>query len=114
MKQLFPLALIAALALTASAATAGDCTGYVVGVQPISLYNHAAGTGFLAVRTGPGSGYPQIGELYAGDEVAAANRSGNWYQVICMGGVCENPLWGQPNPGGWVYGKYIDVAGVCP
>lgn len=114
MKRLVLLALASLLALTATAASAGDCTGYVVGVQPISKYNHATGAAFLAARSGPGSGYPQVGEFYAGDEIAAWNRSGNWWQVMCMSGRCENPLWGPANPSGWVYGKYISVAGVCP
>jgi uncharacterized protein YgiM (DUF1202 family) len=95
-------------------ANAGDCTGYVVGVRPVSQYNHARGTGFLAVRSGPGSGSRQIGELYAGDEISVWSRSGSWYQVACMSGRCMNPLWGQPNPRGWVSGRYLDIGGVCP
>ncbi|WP_420578723.1 SH3 domain-containing protein [Oceaniradius stylonematis] len=95
-------------------AQAGDCTGHIVGVRPISQYNHAAGNGFLAVRSGPGSGYQQIGEFYLGDEIAVWDRRGNWYAAMCMSGRCNNPLWGQPNAQGWVYGKYISVGGVCP
>ncbi len=102
------------VALPAGSAFAGDCTGYVVGVRPISQYNHYTGNGFLAVRTGPGTGYTQIGELYAGDEVSVWSRRGNWYQVACMSGRCTNPLWGTPSPQGWVYRKYISAGGVCP
>lgn len=98
----------------ASTAVAGDCTGYVVGVRPISQYNHAAGNGFLAVRAGPGTGYAQLGELYRGDEISVWERNGNWVYVACMSGRCENPLWGQASPRGWVYRKYTDYAGVCP
>lgn len=108
------LAAAALLTLAASMAQAGDCTGWVVGVRPISQYNHAAGNGFLAVRTGPGTGYQQISELYLGDEIAVWARSGNWYQVQCMNGRCDNPLWGAANPNGWVYGKYLSIGGVCP
>ena len=112
-------ALIAAsvvgLAISASGqALAGDCTGYVVGVKPISQYNHARGNGFLAVRTGPGTSYQQIGEVYRGDEVSVYDRRGNWYAVTCMSGRCMRPLWGTPMPSGWVSSKYIDAAGVCP
>ncbi|MAW89059.1 MAG: peptide-binding protein [Phyllobacteriaceae bacterium] len=107
-------AVAAAVALPAVPAAAGDCTGYVVGVRPISQYNHARGNGFLAVRTGPGSRYRQIGELYAGDEVSVWDRSGNWYQVACMSGDCTNPYWGRPSPRGWVSARYIDARGVCP
>ena len=105
--------LVALLALTAPV-QAGDCTGQVVGVRSLKHYNHARGNGFLAVRTGPGSGYRQIGELYLGDEVAVWDRSGNWYEVQCMSGTCMNPLWGQPNPHGWVSGRYLAVGGLCP
>ena len=50
---------VAVVFAVASPATAwaGDCTGYVVGVRPISQYNHSAGNGFLAVRNGPGGNY---------------------------------------------------------
>ena len=116
MNRLFHHSVAAALVLvtTSSAAVAGDCTGYVVGVRPISQYNHAKGNGFLAVRSGPGSGYSQHGELYRGDEISVWERQGNWYFVACMAGRCEAPLWGNPSPQGWVYGKYLDIGGVCP
>jgi uncharacterized protein YraI len=111
-RLLATLALVLVLAPTLAAA--GDCTGHVTGIRPLSAYNHAAGNGFLAVRTGPGTQYPQIGELYLGDEIAVWARNGNWYQVQCMSGRCVNPLWGQPNPNGWVSGRYLSVGGVCP
>ncbi|SMH55183.1 SH3 domain-containing protein [Maritimibacter sp. HL-12] len=109
-------ALVAATALMACTAPAhaGDCTGYVVGVQPVSKYNHATGTGFLAVRSGPGSTYAQRGEVYLGDEISVWDRNGNWYYVSCMSGRCTQPYWGQPTPQGWVYGKYLSIGGVCP
>jgi uncharacterized protein YgiM (DUF1202 family) len=113
MSRLSALALMSALAWTAPA-LAGDCTGYVVGVRPISQYNHAAGTGFLAVREGPGGSHRQIGELYAGDMVSVWDRRGNWYAVTCMEGRCTNPYWGIPNPSGWSHRNYIRADGICP
>jgi len=104
----------ACVMLLAPAAAAGDCTGRVVGVRPISQYDHAAGRGYLAVRNGPGGSYRQIGELYADDEVSVYDRRGNWYAVTCMSGRCERPLWGQPTPSGWAHRSYIRVGGVCP
>jgi uncharacterized protein YgiM (DUF1202 family) len=112
MKYLALAALFAAFA--AAPALAGDCTGTVTGVRPLSQYNHNAGTGFLAVRAGPGSSHQQIGELYAGDAVSVWERSGNWYYVRCMAGTCTAPYWGQPTPTGWVYGAYLQIGGVCP
>lgn len=108
------LAVAAALLLPAIPAAAGDCTGRVVGVRPLSQYNHAAGRGFLAVRTGPGGGYRQIGEVYAGDRVSVWDRRGGWYAVTCMAGRCRSPLWGQPTPSGWVSRSYVRASGVCP
>ncbi len=103
------------MAVPVESALAGDCTGYVVGVRPVSQYNHRAGNGFLAVRTGPGSKYQQVGELYAGDEISVWSRRGNWYEVQCMSGRCDSdPLWGPVSPHGWVSGSYIDIGGVCP
>lgn len=107
-------AMVVVLPFLDSVAIAGDCTGRVVGVRPISQYNHATGSGYLAVRTGPGGGYRQIGELYAGDEVSVYDRSGNWYAVTCMSGRCVRPLWGQPSPSGWAHRSYIRAGGLCP
>lgn len=107
------LATAAALSFV-PAANAGDCTGFVVGVRPISQYNHDAGHGFLALRTGPGSDYMQIGELYQGDEFSVYERRGKWLYVACMSGRCTDPLWGRPWPEGWAYSKYLDYGGVCP
>lgn len=104
----------AILTATAQFTFAGDCTGYVVDVRPLTQYNHAKGYGFLAVRTGPGTGYQQFSEMYLGDEVSVWERSGKWYHVQCMSGRCLSPLWGQANANGWVYGRYLSVGGVCP
>lgn len=104
----------AAALILATQAQAGDCTGFVTGVQPVTRYNHAAGTGFLALRDGPSSGTRQVGELYAGDEIVVWQRSGQWYFVRCMAGRCLDPLWGPAEPSGWAYGRYLSVGGVCP
>lgn len=111
---LLVLSLAGIAGISSGPVSAGDCTGYVVGVKPISQYDHAKGNGFLAVRTGPGSSYQQTGEVYRGDEVSVYDRRGNWYAITCMSGQCMRPLWGQPVPSGWVYKKYVNAAGVCP
>lgn len=115
MRPLFLSALLASLAIACpQGAQAGDCTGNVVGVRPIDQYDHALGRGFLALRAGASSGYQQIGELYAGDEVSVWARDGRWLLVQCMSGQCQAPMWGQPSPRGWAYDAYLRVAGVCP
>ncbi len=108
------LPAIIAAGLLAGTALAGDCTGYVVGVRPLTQYDHAAGHGFLAVRSGPGTGFNQIGELYLGDEISVWERQDNWLHVYCMSGRCQTPLWGSPTPQGWAYAKYLSIGGVCP
>ncbi len=108
------VAAVAALALAATGPVqAGTCEGKVVGVRPLAQYDHARGNGFLAVRAGPGSKYAQIGELYLGDWAGVWARAGNWYQVTCVSGQCVTPLWGEPTPDGWVYGKYLAIDGIC-
>ncbi len=113
--RLFPALAAAVLsAVLAVPAMAGDCEGRVVGVRPISQYNHANGNGFLAVRSGPGGGYNQVGEVYRGDVLSVYGRVGKWYEVTCMAGRCTNPLWGPAYPQGWVHRNYVQVSGVCP
>ena len=97
----------------ASAGLAGTCEAQVVGVKSLTQYNHAAGSGFLAVRSGPGSDFSQIGEVYLGDWSIVFGKRGNWYRIGCYEGRCTNPLWGEPSPEGWAYGKYLSVGGVC-
>ena len=106
--------LVAAGLGTAPQALAGDCTGRVSGVRPISSYDHRTGAGFLAVRRGPSSATRQIGEVYAGDLLSVYDRRGNWYHVTCMEGDCEDPLWGPAFPSGWVSARYVRARGVCP
>lgn len=107
-------AALAAACLLANSAPAQQCAGEVVGVRPISQYNHARGNGFLAVRVGPGSSHQQIGELYLGDQVWVAERQGNWLYVGCSSGLCTTPKWGMEWPQGWAYAKYLSVGGDCP
>ena len=59
----------------------------VVGIRP---------NGFLAVRTGPGTGYPQIGSLYRGDSgIQVFQCRGRWCRIR------------YGNLVGWVYSQYL-------
>jgi hypothetical protein len=49
--------------------------GVVEGLDP-------AGDGFLAVRGGPGTQYPQLDRLYNGVEVHICNRRGDWLGIV--------------------------------
>lgn len=94
-------------------ADAVSCTARVVGVRPASQYNHASGRGYLAVRSGAGGKYRQLGELYAGDEVVVYAKRGNWFDIACTAGLCTNPLWGPAYPTGWAHGKYLRLSNAC-
>lgn len=108
-------ALTASLLLLAgtSEGTAGTCEAKVVGVSGISNYNRATGSGFLAVRSGPGSDYTQIGEVYLGDWNLVFEKHGNWYRIGCYEGRCSDPFWGPAKIEGWAYGRYLSVGGLC-
>ncbi len=61
------------------------------------------GDGFLAVRTGPGTGYVRIGELREGDVVYVCDARDPW-----MGVLFEYPRAGLPMPaGGWVHERWL-------
>lgn len=56
------------------------------------------GDGFLAVRTGPGSNYRKIDQIYNGDIVADCNRRGKWH------GIFYGP---NRTKKGWVHGNWL-------
>ena len=73
---------------------AGGCAGGVVaGLNP-------SGDGFLAVRSGPGTEYRQIDELYNGDMVRTCATQGPWVGVY----------YGKPRLRGWVHGNWLEHA----
>lgn len=77
------------------AQAAGCASSIVAGLDP-------NGDGFLAVRTGPGTGYRKIDQLYNGDMVRTCARSGAWIGVH----------YGKPRRVGWVHGRWlVDGAG---
>ncbi len=51
---------------------------------------------FLAVRTGPGTGFQEIDRLFNGDNVSICSRQGKWFRVKYGSGS------------GWVFGKFIN------
>ncbi|MES0884205.1 peptidoglycan-binding protein [Roseibium sp. SCP14] len=74
------------------------------------------GDGFLAVRSGPGTGYRKIDELHNGDVVYAFDRKGDWvgvaYKVQSLecASTTTRPI--QYEFMGWVHGKWLsDLAG---
>lgn len=54
----------------------------------------------LNVRAGPSTGYGVLGQVRAGDLVAARARSGDWFQVDFAAGAS-----------GWIHGGYVAPAG---
>jgi hypothetical protein len=114
MRRLLPLCVVAVVLAGPGGAQAPDCVATVVDVRPLAQYDHAAGRGFLAVRSGAGSEHTQIGELYLGDRAEVLDRSGSWIFVSCLEGRCTEPLWGPPYPEGWSFARYLRLEGRCP
>lgn len=75
---------------------AGCLSAIVTGLDP-------QGDGFLAVRSGPGTGYRKIDELHNGDLVRPCEAKGPWHGVY----------YGTPRRKGWVHGNWLrySVAG---
>ena len=55
------------------------------------------GDGFLAVRTGPGTGFPMVARLKNGAVVLTCAQSGPWIGV----------LYGASRTKGWVHGRWL-------
>ncbi|MEO3387694.1 SH3 domain-containing protein [Mesorhizobium sp. CAU 1741] len=74
---------------------AGCASSVVAGLDP-------NGDGFLAVRSGPGTQYQKIGEVYNGDIVGTCDARGPWIAITH----------GQARRKGWVHGRWLrDHAG---
>ncbi|WP_082444823.1 SH3 domain-containing protein [Roseibium aggregatum] len=74
-----------------------DSEAACFGVATVMGLNPNGGDGFLAVRTGPGSDFRKIGEVYNGDRVGTYERRGNWYAIS----------FGPDNRLGWVHGNWL-------
>lgn len=75
----------------------------------------ADGDGFLAVRSGPGSGFAQIGELRNGDRVWLYDANDGWHgivfdveEVTCDPITQDRPV-ETDGKKGWVFGKWIEL-----
>ena len=70
---------------------AAGCAGAtVMGLDP-------NGDGFLSVRTGPGTQFRKIDELYNGTMVRTCAKQGPWWGVY----------YGEPRRKGWVHGNWL-------
>jgi len=108
---LLSLLLLAALLLPAAGPAAAS-TGQSYGVPPF-----AQAIGNVNIRSGPGTQFPVIGRVFAGQTVQVLSMSANgWYQIACQSGgmvTCwitgssryVRPVWSlDPGPGpcpGW-------------
>ena len=101
MKVLATTLAVAAIAVVSvvSTAQAAQCTGTVRGLS--NTYNEAKGSGFLAVRAGPSSRSPRLGELFNGDEVEVLSVRGKWVEIEILDGIA------------WVFGKYLRRENGC-
>lgn len=58
----------------------------------------AVATSSVNVRSGPGTGYGVLDQLYAGERVAVTDRNGGWCEVS------------RPGPNGWVSCAYLTAS----
>ncbi|MGD1886048.1 MAG: SH3 domain-containing protein [Cohaesibacteraceae bacterium] len=75
-----------------------DCAADQAACYPTSRVSgmSAHGEGFLAVRSGPGTGYRQIGKLFNNDVVKVISHQGVWHGVrLPYGGY------------GWVHSNWL-------
>ena len=87
-------AVAAGLMLSGVVATSAQaCTATVRGLS--SNYNQARGTGFLALRAGPGTGNAQIGEAFNGETYRVLGVRGGWVRIEALGGAL------------WASGRYL-------
>ncbi len=88
--------------------------GVVRGLDP-------KGDGFLAVRSGPGSGHAMLDKIHNGDIVNLCDQRGSWLGVVyshetedCGVGTPwpRRQVYSGPCRSGWVYRKFVaDYAG---
>lgn len=69
---------------------------YLARMGPTYLYVYSASDGFLNLRTGPGTSYPIIREMYNDEAVEVLGSSGNWHQVRHESGAV-----------GWAHRRYL-------
>lgn len=75
----------------------------------------AGGDGFLAVRSGPDSGYPKLDELHNGDDVWLFDRQGAWIGIVygvrelACGPISKDRSVPHNGRKGWVHENWIQV-----
>ena len=89
------MAAVAAVLLLSGvvATSAHACTATVRGLS--STYNPATGSGFLALRAGPGTRNPQIGEAFNGERYRVLGVRGGWVKIEALDGEL------------WAFGRYL-------
>lgn len=83
--------------------------GVIAGLDP-------AGDGFLAVRSGPGTGHAELDRLYNGEGVYLCGESGRWIAIVYTrrGGNCNvtspwpiRQAYTGPCRSGWVHRNWV-------
>jgi hypothetical protein len=69
---------------------------------PAAPKARAGGDGQVNVRTGPGTAYPEAGQVPTGTEldILSSNAAGDWYEVCCVDG--QNA---------WIVARLVEVTG---
>lgn len=77
----------------------------------------ADGDGFLAVRSGPGSDYRKLDEVYNGDQLQIFEKRGSWYGVVYRSNGEDFGCSTTPRPlpytfKGWVHQNWVKVLDI--
>jgi len=73
------------------------------------------GDGFLAVRSGPGTDYEKIDEIFNGDRVWMFEQKGEWIGVaygsdaISCSPVSKDQALDKPGKKGWVHANWLQI-----
>ncbi|MDD9730583.1 SH3 domain-containing protein [Mameliella sp. AT18] len=86
-----------------------QCTATVVNLNHYNSHTRNNGSGFLNIRTQASTRGRIISETYLGDTLRVLNQSGNWAQVRCLSGQCQNPHRGRGGVTGWASKKYLSI-----
>ena len=95
---LFSAALLGCQIFAATPVSAYDgCTGIV---KVKAVYRPSRKSGYLSMRTGPGTRYAEMYHLLRNTEVLVFDHSGSWWQIHYNGQT------------GWAHGRWIRL--YCP
>lgn len=127
MKRILPLSVIVIAGLLSSAALSQSLDQQIIerseGDLDTCLLGEVAGLkangdGFLAVRSGPGSKFNKLDEVYNGDFVWVFASAGKWLGIVYgvdnvdCSPISQDRVLNKPGRKGWVHRNWVrEIAG---